>query len=288
MFDERSLLEARPRVLPSQTTRISTTLGAAFVTLTRDSEGQPFEFFLNVGKAGSETYATAEALGRLISLALRLNSPVSRAERVHELADQLEHIGATVNSADRPSIPDALARILREALTGSYPNEPGIPSTPKAIKTESIAKTDLAFSSISNPLMKGNKQKNMMDTKVVTLPENISNAAEQLAAAILRVEPISAYQQAKARMDADLEAHELLERLSKAQADLRERHTQNTVTQADVEQLRALQRQVQSNPMIMDYAETQQKAIAYLPEVNQEISQLLGVDFASLAGPASC
>lgn len=288
MFDERSLLEARPRVLSSQTTRVTTALGTAFVTLTRDSEGQPIEVFLNVGKAGSDTYATAEALGRLISLALRLNSPVSRAERVRELANQLEHIGATVSSASRPSIPDALSRVLQEALTESTPPAPGIPTILKSKETESIAKTDLAFSSISNPLMKGNKQKNMMDTQVVTLPDNISTAAEQLAAAILRVEPISAYQQAKARMDADPEAHELLERLSQAQADLRERHTRNAVTQADVEQLRALQRQVQSNQVIMDYGETQQKAIAYLPAVNQEISQLLGVDFASLAGPASC
>lgn len=39
---------------------------------------------------------------------------------------------------------------------------------------------------------------------------------------------------------------------------------------------------------IMDFAETQQLASAYLPEVNQEISQLLGVDFASLVRPAGC
>jgi cell fate (sporulation/competence/biofilm development) regulator YlbF (YheA/YmcA/DUF963 family) len=141
---------------------------------------------------------------------------------------------------------------------------------------------------ISNPLKKGNKCKNKMVTKVITLPENISTATEQLAAAILRAEPIAAYQQAKARLDADPEAHELLERLTRAQADLRMRQTKNAVTQADLDQLRDLQRQVQSNQRIMDYAETQQMAISYLPAVNQEISQLLGVDFASLAGPASC
>ncbi len=86
MPNETTLVKARPRVLTSQTTRISTTLGTAFVTLTRDSRRQPLEVFLNVCKAGSDTYATAEALGRLISLALRLESPVSRTERAHDLA----------------------------------------------------------------------------------------------------------------------------------------------------------------------------------------------------------
>ncbi len=127
-----------------------------------------------------------------------------------------------------------------------------------------------------------------MDTTVVTLPENISYAVDQLAAAVLGAQPIADYQQAKARLDADPEARELLDRLAKAQSDLRVRQAQNAVTQADVDQLRAIQRQVQSNRRIMDYARTQQAAVAYLPVVNQEISQLLGVDFASLAGPGSC
>ncbi len=130
--------------------------------------------------------------------------------------------------------------------------------------------------------------KNTMDTKSVILPANIAIATGQLAAAILNAQPIAAYRQAKARLDADPEARELLERFAEAQADLRVRQSRNAVTQAEVAQLRALQRQVQSNRRIMDYAETQQMAIAYLPGVNQEISQLLGVDFASLAGPASC
>lgn len=79
-----------------------------------------------------------------------------------------------------------------------------------------------------------------------------------------------------------------LERFLKTQSDLRVRQSRNAVTQSDVDELRALQREVQSNQRIRDYAETQQAAIAYLPAINQEISQLLGVDFASLAGRGCC
>jgi cell fate (sporulation/competence/biofilm development) regulator YlbF (YheA/YmcA/DUF963 family) len=138
-----------------------------------------------------------------------------------------------------------------------------------------------------NLTKKRNIQKQPMDTNY-TLPHEILMAAEKLADAILHEGPVAAYKQAKARLDANPEARELLESFLRTQSDLRVRQSRNAVTQSDVDQLRALQRQVQSNRIIIDYAETQQAAIAYLPSVNQEISQLLGVDFASLAGPASC
>ncbi|HEX7975422.1 MAG TPA: YlbF family regulator [Anaerolineales bacterium] len=126
-----------------------------------------------------------------------------------------------------------------------------------------------------------------MDTNY-TLPDEVLKAAEQLADAILQAEPVAAYQQARARLDGDAQARELLEHFIKTQSELRRRQSRNAVTQSDVDDLRALQRQVQANRIIVDYAETQQAAIAFLPSVNQEISQLLGVDFASLAGPSSC
>lgn len=127
-----------------------------------------------------------------------------------------------------------------------------------------------------------------MDTNTANLPPNILAATEHLAATILRAKPVAAYQKAIARLNADSEARELLERFMQAQTDLRVRQARNSITQADMDQIRALQRKVQSNRTILDYAEAQQKAVDYLPAVNQEISQLLGVDFASLAGPASC
>lgn len=127
-----------------------------------------------------------------------------------------------------------------------------------------------------------------MDTSNSILPPALLEATESLALTLLASEPIVAYHRAKAHLDSDPEARELLERFSTAQRDLRQRQGKGGVTQADMDRLRTLQHAVQSNRVIMDYAETQQAAIAYLPDVNQEISQLIGVDFASLAGPASC
>jgi cell fate (sporulation/competence/biofilm development) regulator YlbF (YheA/YmcA/DUF963 family) len=72
------------------------------------------------------------------------------------------------------------------------------------------------------------------------------------------------------------------------QAQVRKHQGDGTITQFDVDRLRSLQRQVQVNSTLMSYASAQQTALAYLPEVNVEISQLLGLDFASLAGPPGC
>lgn len=127
-----------------------------------------------------------------------------------------------------------------------------------------------------------------MDTSNSILSPELQEATEALAFILLSAEPIVAYHQARTRFDSDPQARELIERFSAAQRDIRLRQTQGSVTQADLDRLRALQRQVQSNRVIMDYARTQEAAIAYLPQINQEISELIGVDFASLAGPASC
>ncbi len=110
----------RSHALTGQTYKIATPLGAAYVTVNRNGEHQPFEVFCNVGKAGSDTAAVSEAIGRLISLALRLPSPLSPTERLHEVVDQLSGIGG-----GRPmgfglqrvrSLPDGVAQVLSEEL----------------------------------------------------------------------------------------------------------------------------------------------------------------------------
>jgi len=121
-----------------------------------------------------------------------------------------------------------------------------------------------------------------------TLSPDVLAATEALAEQLLHAEPVVLYHRAKARLDNDTEARELLERFASAQADLRVRQSRNAVAQAHLDHLRTLQQEVQSNHIILEYAQAQQAAITYLPEVNQEISQKLGIDFASLTSRSSC
>lgn len=127
-----------------------------------------------------------------------------------------------------------------------------------------------------------------MKNEAIILPPAVLAAAENLAAALVGAAPIAAYHRAQAQLEADPQARDLLKRFSEAQAELRLRQSKGTMMQSNLDRLRTLQHAVRSNQIIMEYAESQQAAMAYLPEVNAEISQLLGLDFASLAGPASC
>src|SRR5439155_21820122 len=56
-------------------------LGTMYVTITEDDKGQPFEVFISLGKAGGALMADVEAIGRLISLALRSGIPLREVYR---------------------------------------------------------------------------------------------------------------------------------------------------------------------------------------------------------------
>ena len=86
-------VKPRPMVVHGSTYQIETPVGQAYVTINTNGGNQPHEVFINVGKAGSDVTAMAEAMGRLISLALRISSPISAMDRVHRVAAELIGIG---------------------------------------------------------------------------------------------------------------------------------------------------------------------------------------------------
>jgi ribonucleoside-diphosphate reductase alpha chain len=125
--EERLKVKPRPRTMKGVTYRAETPLGTAFVTVNQNGEGEPFEVFAGVGKAGSDTSAVSEAIGRLISMILRLPSPMSPRERVEQIVNQLSGIGGRRQMGfgkDRVrSLPDAIAQVLAEHIGLT---EPGV------------------------------------------------------------------------------------------------------------------------------------------------------------------
>lgn len=110
----------RPRSLHGYTYSINTPLGKAFITLNENGGNQPFEVFINTAKAGSDTAAVSEAIGRLISYILRLASPVQPRERLTEVVSQLQGIGGGRSLGFGPnrvrSLPDGVAHVLIDYL----------------------------------------------------------------------------------------------------------------------------------------------------------------------------
>jgi ribonucleoside-diphosphate reductase alpha chain len=115
-----AVVKPRPRSLTGRTYRVETPLGTAYIVVNEHGDGDPFEVFVSVGKAGSDTMAVAEAIGRLISLALRMPSPLSTKRRLEEIVAQLSGIGGGRPLGFGPqrvlSLPDGIARVLAEHL----------------------------------------------------------------------------------------------------------------------------------------------------------------------------
>jgi ribonucleoside-diphosphate reductase alpha chain len=78
---QRRAKRSRPELLRGTTRRLETPLGTLYVTITEDEKGQPFEVFMSLGKAGAALMADVEAIGRLISLALRAGIPIQEIHR---------------------------------------------------------------------------------------------------------------------------------------------------------------------------------------------------------------
>jgi len=112
--------KARPRFLTGFTYSVETPLGKAFVTVNENGGSQPFEVFINTSKAGSDTAAVSEAIGRLLSYVLRLTSAIEPSQRLREAIRQLSGIGGGRSLGFGPkrvrSLPDGVAQVLEEYL----------------------------------------------------------------------------------------------------------------------------------------------------------------------------
>lgn len=104
----------RPQVVTGTTTKITTGCGNLYITINEDEEGCPFEVFMQMGKAGGCAASQLEAIGRLVSLALRAGIDLK------SIIDQLRGIRCPSPSWSKDgrifSCADAIARVIEIRL----------------------------------------------------------------------------------------------------------------------------------------------------------------------------
>jgi ribonucleoside-diphosphate reductase alpha chain len=125
---------ARPAILSGHTYRKDTPIGTAYITVNANGTGdrEPFEVFVNVGKAGTDVAADAEGIGRLISLILRMPSPLTPEERIQDIVAQLRNIGSGraqgFGKQRVMSLPDAISQVLAQHVGMNTEQDlPGMP-----------------------------------------------------------------------------------------------------------------------------------------------------------------
>ncbi|NQT59639.1 MAG: adenosylcobalamin-dependent ribonucleoside-diphosphate reductase [Bacteroidetes bacterium] len=159
VMDEPVEIDIKPRVrstvLRGTTYRKTTPIGTAYITVNSDGlhEEDPFEVFVNVAKVGSDVAADAEGLGRLVSLVLRMPSPLSPAQRAESVIAQLRGIGSgrqTGFGKNRVmSLPDAIAQVLEEHI-GSDQTNHQYPQLPDEEDENKKKQYDLTFNKKDN------------------------------------------------------------------------------------------------------------------------------------------
>jgi ribonucleoside-diphosphate reductase alpha chain len=117
---DRVAVRERPDVVYGFTQKVKTGLGTLYLTV-NEVDGKPFEVFATIGRSGRSITAKAEAIGRLVSLALRSGIPVEDVVR------QLKGIGGEHPVFQKKglllSIPDAVAWVLENRyLHDAVPN----------------------------------------------------------------------------------------------------------------------------------------------------------------------
>lgn len=104
----------RPQVVTGTTTKITTGCGNLYITINEDEQGRPFEVFMQMGKAGGCAASQLEAIGRLVSLALRADIELK------SIIDQLRGIRCPSPSWSKEgrifSCADAIARVIELRL----------------------------------------------------------------------------------------------------------------------------------------------------------------------------
>jgi len=104
----------RPGMLRGYTAKMNSPLGDLYVTINEDEGGRPLEVFCTLGKAGGAAMADAEAIGRLLSLALRSGIPIT------QIKDQLRGISCDRAVGVGPhkvlSAPDAIGQAIEQYL----------------------------------------------------------------------------------------------------------------------------------------------------------------------------
>jgi ribonucleoside-diphosphate reductase alpha chain len=111
---QRRQKRSRPETLRGLTRRMETPLGTLYVTITEDDRGQPFEVFMSLGKAGGALMADVEAIGRLVSLALRSGIPMKEIHRQLRGISSDRVIGLGPNKV--LSVPDAVGIAIEKWL----------------------------------------------------------------------------------------------------------------------------------------------------------------------------
>lgn len=122
--EEGLLPRSRPTVTVGHTMRMNTGCGNLYITVNEDDSGQPFELFNHMGKAGGCAASQNEAIGRLISYALRCGA------KIEPLIKQLKGISCHRPAWSADGKISSCADAISKALEKYYESRQAVDALP--------------------------------------------------------------------------------------------------------------------------------------------------------------
>ena len=124
-FVERGKPRKRGEVTSGVTKKMKTGCGNIYITINKDEEGRPFEVFTQIGKGGGCASSQCEAMGRMVSLALR--SGIEAQEIINQTRGIACHLPVGLGAAKVSSCSDAMAQVM-EWYLGLERNTESVPT----------------------------------------------------------------------------------------------------------------------------------------------------------------
>jgi cell fate (sporulation/competence/biofilm development) regulator YlbF (YheA/YmcA/DUF963 family) len=122
----------------------------------------------------------------------------------------------------------------------------------------------------------------IINTKMATVSSELLETVSNLADNITQSEPFLRYKETQLKLKSEPGMVQLLEDFSQLQQKIRAQQFSSGISQTEINWLHRLQSEITQKETFQENESARLNAVAFLREVNQEISNLLGIDFASL------
>lgn len=117
----------------------------------------------------------------------------------------------------------------------------------------------------------------------IVLPQSLKDAIRSLVEQIVCTQPFQDFENTRSMLSKNTEALRLLERLEEEQRSLSRIALQRDLVDEDFVGIEQARQEALSHPVILAYFQAQDRLVSLLQEINNEMSALLGFDFASSA-----
>ncbi|MDI3525337.1 MAG: hypothetical protein PWP60_667 [Candidatus Atribacteria bacterium] len=116
--------------------------------------------------------------------------------------------------------------------------------------------------------------------KNLMLSEEIKSSLQDFAEKLIATSFFQTFQQSRSNLSSNQEALELLQRWNEKQRELSEIASERDLQEEDFMEVEAIREAIFKNVILMNYFKAQDELVTFLKEVNRELSNILGFDFA--------